>query len=95
MTIGELKAILNQYSDDMPVRITYECDNRYRDITKIKTVGKVTSTPFVSIQTNSVPDYEDLATMAEESLEIYNSVMMRHEIDALSGLVGDYCEREN
>lgn len=87
MTIGELKAILNQYSDDMPVRITYECDNDFREITNIRTIGEVSS--FVSIESDSVPNIDDLSIMAEKSLEQYDSIMMDSEKKLLQNLIGE------
>lgn len=86
MTIGELKAILNQYSDDTPVRITYECDNDFREITNIRTVGKGS---FVSIESDSVPNIDDLSIMAQKSLEQYDSIMMDSEKKLLQNLIGE------
>lgn len=83
MTVGQLKAILSQYSDDTKVKITYECDNSFRDITKVRDCGELY--PFISIETDEVPNYEDLSLMADAALSKYE--MLDYEIDALSNLV--------
>ena len=87
MTVGQLKKILSQYSDDMTVKITYECDNDFREITNIRTIGKVSS--FVSIESDSVPNIDDLSIMAEKSLEQYDSIMMDSEKKLLQNLIGE------
>lgn len=87
MTVGQLKAILSQYSDEMKIKITYQCDNAHRDITRVRRCGIVD--PFICIETDEVPNYEDLSIMAEYALARYDSVMLNYEKEALSNLAGD------
>lgn len=87
MTVGQLKAILNQYSDDIKVKITYQCDNAFRDITRVRQCGQVN--PFICIETDEIPNYEDLSIMAESALARYDSVMLNYEKEALNNLAGD------
>lgn len=87
MTVGQLKAILSQYSDDMTVKITYECDNDFREITNIRTVGKCS--PILSIESDGVPNIEDLSIMAQRSLEQYDSIMLDSEKSLLRNLIGE------
>lgn len=87
MTVGQLKTILNQYSDDMKIKMTYQCDNAHRDITRVRHCGQVF--PFLTIETDEIPNYEDLSVMAESALARYDSVMLDNEREALNNLVGD------
>ena len=87
MTVGQLKKILNNYSDDMTVKITYDCDNDFRAITTVRPIGKVDS--FLSIETDSIPKIDDLIIMASETLEQYDSVLLDYEKELLRNLIGE------
>ena len=87
MTVGELKAILKDYSDDMKVKITYECDNDYREISDVGIIRP--SMAFISITSKEVPTFDDLTTMAYHSFVEYEKDMSETEVDLMRNFIGE------
>lgn len=87
MTVGELKAILKDYSDDMKIKITYDCDNDFRDISRVNLIRP--SMAFISIATAEVPNFDDLTTIARQTYEKHRDTMSADEEQALIDFIGD------
>lgn len=76
MTVGQLKKILNQYSDDMKVKFTLECDNDFRDIDKVRMSG---AGEFIILESREIPNGDDIYFMAKALLNSPNSLTIREE----------------
>ena len=66
MTKAELIKELDKYDDNAKVRFTLTCDNSFRDIDHIRYLDK---NNIISLESNDVPDEDDLKCMIEESLK--------------------------
>lgn len=66
MTKAELIKALDKYDDNAKVRFTLTCDNSFRDIDHIRYLDK---NNIISLESNDVPDEDDLKCMIEESLK--------------------------
>jgi hypothetical protein len=66
MTNKELRKALESYPDDAKVRFTLVCDNSFRKIDNIRYVER---NKIIALESNDVPDEDDLKCMIEESLK--------------------------
>ena len=67
MTKAELIELLKPFSDDAIVKITYSCDNAYRNITDVNIHPR---NGYAIIESAEMPDEDDIFVMAEN---YYNS----------------------
>ena len=87
MKVGQLKKILQNYSDDLPIKVTYECDDLYRRVDNVVTRGRAS---FLIIESCEVPDVAALAKMANSTLEKYGDDMNDREYEIVKKLAEEY-----
>lgn len=76
MTVWELIEELQKMDDTAEAVITYECDNDFRRIDRVR-FSKV---PYLAIiESHEVPDFEDLQVIAKEVMEEHGNNMTKYE----------------